>query len=203
VKTGTSKDLRDNWCIGFTSRYTVGVWVGNAGGAPMHGVSGVAGAAPVWRDVVAQLHALSPAKAPAPPPGLAWQGSEPFIAGTAPARGSAAALQRAGRFGIASPRDGSVIALDPDIPPAQQRLVFEGARGTWLLDGRRIGEGPAVAWLPSPGRHRLELHSGGSVDRVEFEVRPAPWLQPGPRGAQDAGAKMRSTAASMTMPHRL
>ena len=49
VKTGTSKDMRDNWCIGFTSRYTVGVWVGNASGAPMHGVSGVSGAAPVWR----------------------------------------------------------------------------------------------------------------------------------------------------------
>ena len=41
VKTGTSKDLRDNWCIGFTDRYTVGVWVGNASGAPMHQVSGV------------------------------------------------------------------------------------------------------------------------------------------------------------------
>src|SRR5690606_9684722 len=23
VKTGTSKDMRDNWCIGFSSRYTV------------------------------------------------------------------------------------------------------------------------------------------------------------------------------------
>ena len=23
VKTGTSKDMRDNWCVGFTDRYTV------------------------------------------------------------------------------------------------------------------------------------------------------------------------------------
>ena len=45
VKTGTSKDLRDNWCVGFTDRYTVGVWVGNASGEPMHEVSGVSGAA--------------------------------------------------------------------------------------------------------------------------------------------------------------
>ena len=50
AKTGTSKDMRDNWCIGFTSRYTVGVWVGNFSGAPMHDVSGVTGAAPVFRD---------------------------------------------------------------------------------------------------------------------------------------------------------
>ena len=48
VKTGTSKDMRDNWALGFSRRYTVGVWVGNRGGAPMHGVSGVMGAAPIW-----------------------------------------------------------------------------------------------------------------------------------------------------------
>jgi penicillin-binding protein 1C len=42
VKTGTSKDMRDNWCIGYTDRYTIGVWAGNASGAPMHGVSGSA-----------------------------------------------------------------------------------------------------------------------------------------------------------------
>jgi penicillin-binding protein 1C len=56
VKTGTSKDMRDNWCIGYTSRYTVGVWVGNASGAPMWDVSGVTGAAPVWQDIVRYLH---------------------------------------------------------------------------------------------------------------------------------------------------
>ena len=42
AKVGTCKDMRDNWCIGFGRRYTVGVWMGNASGAPMHGVSGAA-----------------------------------------------------------------------------------------------------------------------------------------------------------------
>ncbi len=55
VKTGTSKDMRDNWCLGFSSRYTVGVWVGNFSGEPMHDVSGVSGAAPVWRDIMNYL----------------------------------------------------------------------------------------------------------------------------------------------------
>ncbi len=56
VKTGTSKDMRDNWAIGYTARYTVGVWVGNFSGAPMHDVSGVSGAAPVWREIMDFLH---------------------------------------------------------------------------------------------------------------------------------------------------
>ncbi|HNJ83898.1 MAG TPA: penicillin-binding protein 1C, partial [Piscinibacter sp.] len=73
VKTGTSKDLRDNWCIGFTERYSIGVWVGNASGAAMHEVSGVSGAAPIWRELVAALHAGQPSRAPARPAGVVAQ----------------------------------------------------------------------------------------------------------------------------------
>ena len=55
VKTGTSKDMRDNWCVGYTARFTVGVWVGNFSGASMHDVTGITGAAPVWLDVMNYL----------------------------------------------------------------------------------------------------------------------------------------------------
>ena len=67
VKTGTSKDMRDNWAIGWSQRYTVGVWVGNASGEAMHGVSGSSGAAPIWADIMAGLHARVPSRAPQPP----------------------------------------------------------------------------------------------------------------------------------------
>jgi penicillin-binding protein 1C len=170
VKTGTSKDMRDNWCIGFTSRYTVGVWVGNASGAPMHGVSGVSGAAPVWRELVEHLHAGAPSKLPPPPAGVARIEGEWYLAGTGPAPGREAARA----FGITSPREGSVIALDPEIPITAQRLVFSGAAGQWLLNGRPIGQGARVSWLPQPGRHTLERRDGEAVDRVRFEVRAAP-----------------------------
>jgi penicillin-binding protein 1C len=56
-KTGTSSDFRDNWALGFTPEFTVGVWVGNFDGAPMQNVSGVTGAAPVMRVVVEHLRA--------------------------------------------------------------------------------------------------------------------------------------------------
>ncbi len=68
VKTGTSKDMRDNWCVGFTQRYTVGVWVGNFDGSPMTNVSGVTGAAPIWLAVMNYLNVNSlhaPPKMPA------------------------------------------------------------------------------------------------------------------------------------------
>ncbi|HXG01750.1 MAG TPA: hypothetical protein VNL69_13220 [Bacteroidota bacterium] len=56
AKTGTSKDYRDNWTVGYTPRYTVAVWVGNFSARPMKLVSGVTGAAPLFRDVMLFLH---------------------------------------------------------------------------------------------------------------------------------------------------
>ncbi len=56
AKTGTSKDFRDNWCIGFTDVYVVGVWVGNFDGSSMNSVSGISGAGPIFRDIMLLLH---------------------------------------------------------------------------------------------------------------------------------------------------
>jgi len=164
VKTGTSKDLRDNWCVGFTDRYTVGVWVGNADGDAMHAVSGVEGAAPVWQRIVGALHEGAPSRRPPPTPASA---------------SSAQAIPVAPPpFGIAHPRDGSVFALDPDIPPAAQRIRFEGEAGQWELDGRRLGRGERLHWAPLPGRHRLRLLAADGrtlLGEAHFEVRGAHW----------------------------
>jgi penicillin-binding protein 1C len=56
AKTGTSTDYRDNWTLGFTPDFTVGVWVGHFGNAPLQNVSGVSGAGPIFREVMMQLH---------------------------------------------------------------------------------------------------------------------------------------------------
>ncbi len=194
VKTGTSKDMRDNWTIGFTSRYTVGVWVGNADGSPMWDVSGVSGAAPVWAALVGFLHRRVPSVAPAAPPGVTHtrvtfaQAVEPardewFIAGTeTPVVGLAANAADAARgpSQIGSPVDGTIFALDPDIPARNQRVWFERATGStarvaWRLDGKPLGSAARVPWLPWPGKHVLELvDARGQVsDAVHFEVRGA------------------------------
>ncbi len=60
VKTGTTDDFRDNWTIGYTPDLVVGVWVGNADNAPMENVSGVTGAAPLWRNIMERAGANVP-----------------------------------------------------------------------------------------------------------------------------------------------
>ncbi|MCL5036501.1 MAG: penicillin-binding protein 1C [Chloroflexi bacterium] len=56
AKTGTSKAFRDNWTVGYTTEYTVGVWAGNFDGKEMKRVSGITGAGPLFADVMLYLH---------------------------------------------------------------------------------------------------------------------------------------------------
>lgn len=50
AKTGTTNDFNDNWTVGYTTDYVMGVWAGNDDGSPMVNVSGITGAAPIWHD---------------------------------------------------------------------------------------------------------------------------------------------------------
>ncbi|MAS94554.1 MAG: penicillin-binding protein 1C [Verrucomicrobiales bacterium] len=55
-KTGTSTDFRDNWTIGFTPNFTVGVWVGSFSNRPLNQISGSMGAAPIFHQVMVRLN---------------------------------------------------------------------------------------------------------------------------------------------------
>ena len=73
AKTGTSEGYRDAWCVGWTDRFLVGVWIGNTDFAPMKKLGGYEGAALLVKKVLLTLHAdraggLSDIEFP-PPPG--------------------------------------------------------------------------------------------------------------------------------------
>jgi penicillin-binding protein 1C len=188
VKTGTSKAMRDNWCVGYTDRYTVAVWIGNLEGDSMTAVSGTSGAAPVWRDVMMALHKDSPSHAPPPPPGVEQRRivfasrAEPdrfeyFLSGTGQTVQDFAPPESR-RPRISNPVNGSIFALDPDIPISRQRMgvsVTGSLLGhRLLLDRRDIGPAESHPQLLTlPGRHLLALTEPGGriVDRVHFTMR--------------------------------
>ncbi len=188
AKTGTSKGMRDNWCVGYSDRFTVAVWVGNLEGDSMRAVSGTSGAAPVWRDVMLALHAGRPGKPPKMPDGVevrrvSLPGTrepprrEYFLAGTAQSE-IAAAPEAARRPRITSPVSGSVYALDPDIPLDRQRLAVtvSGSVAGYrlILDKKPLGDADAGQQiLPRPGAHMLALVDPGGrmIDRARFTVR--------------------------------
>ena len=196
VKTGTSKDMHDNWSIGYSSRYTVGVWVGNFSGAPMWNVSGMTGAAPVWLEVMSWLHRNEASHAPKAPMGVSdrvveepvQQRTEWFIAGTEPTIETVRAPQLHAK--IDYPANGMAMAIDPDIPKERQKIFFnakpQDARLQWVLNGAVIGHaGATVSWQAQGGDHTVALvdRENRVVDRVTFSVK-------GPREIEDRGSKM-------------
>ena len=85
---------------------------------------------------------------------------------------------------IVAPAPDTIIALDPDIPPANQQLRLEASHGTstelhWFIDDQPVGQGARVGWMPLPGRHTITLRDarGGVLDARRIEVRGA-WLRP-------------------------
>ena len=177
------------------TRYTVGVWVGNADGAPMWDVSGVTGAAPVWAALINYLHRRVASREPAAPAGvvrtrIAYQDRiEPsrddwFLRGTQmtniglSAAASAAAVDASGSKGaakIGAPTDGTIFALDPDIPASAQRVWFESAGGAAGVEclatrrqaafARRARRVAAVAWSSHARTRRCE---GGRARQGRF-----------------------------------
>jgi penicillin-binding protein 1C len=187
VKTGTSKDMRDNWCVGYSDRYTIGVWVGNFNGSPMQDVSGVTGAAPVWLEVMRYLHHGQPATPPRPSrgvvageirysPAIETPRREWFLRGTETAEVQLPDRAEPQIARIAYPARGAILAMDPDIPEGHQRVFFEVTppdnNYRILVDGR-VASVAEDGWQPEPGRHRAILlgRDGLMLDESVFEVR--------------------------------
>ncbi len=164
VKTGTSQDMRDNWCVGYSKKYTVGVWVGNLDGSPMWDVSGVTGAAPIWNAV---MNLLQERENQSDHTHIEAFGDSPPV------------YQSSSIPKILIPKNETIYALDPDIPEGRQKLYFSASAFVpgfrWILDGKKIQEAEQknVFWKPERGFHILSLQDrdGKMIDSVVFEVR--------------------------------
>jgi len=71
VKTGTTTNFHDNWTIGYTPDLVVGVWAGNTNYEPMHDITGLTGAAPIWHQFMRDALTGTPERAFTRPDGLA------------------------------------------------------------------------------------------------------------------------------------
>lgn len=166
AKTGTSQDMRDNWCIGYSKKYTVGVWVGNMNGSPMWDVSGVTGAAPIWNAV---MNLLQERESNSWNPILEIQNEVPKSRIANPSSNPK----------ILVPGNETIFALDPDIPKGRQRLRFSASSFEsgfrWILNGNTLGELKDKEWFwkPEKGFYILSLQdqNGKMIDSVVFEVR--------------------------------
>jgi penicillin-binding protein 1C len=181
VKTGTSKDMRDNWCIGYTENFTVGVWVGNYSGEPMWNVSGITGSAPIWLEVMNFLMENQKIIPPIPPNDVVEINfpngkHEYFLKGTEVFKYPEINLNLNNY--IENPIQDSFIAIDPDIPDNHQKIYFKArilnSQDSWRLNGKVLGNASSLyLWEPQRGTQVLELLDINSkvIDKVSFTVK--------------------------------
>lgn len=193
AKTGTSKDYKDNFAIGYTPRVTVAVWAGNFDASPMQKVSGITGAAPMMHDVLAYAAARYPAGEFARPaevisaqicshsgllagPACGAVREEIFTADTVPTQvcdGQHEAQARPAQ--ILFPVPGDVLVYDPALPPAGQQVHMRTAGlqapCVWHINGRERGETGTEFWWPlEKGRFDVHVSCGGNEARSFFTV---------------------------------
>jgi penicillin-binding protein 1C len=158
VKTGTSRNFRDNWSVGFTPHYMIGVWTGNKSGENMKGVSGATGAGEIFRRIV---YTLEPTGQD-PKPSTLVSKTQNYLTITSPLHGSV--YQK------------SIVKSDT---LQQIKLHFETNIpydvAQWMLDGTKV-TGDFINLIP--GHHTIEiilLKDGQIVEREKstFSVEGA------------------------------
>jgi penicillin-binding protein 1C len=206
VKTGTSSDFHDTWTVGFTRDYTVGVWVGNFDGSPMHGVSGVTGAGPLWNRIMLHLYERNAEPPPfAAPRGfvrrsicvttgrLALHASTdcPAVVREWVAPRDLAALRagdEAPELHIVFPANGDTFVLNATANALQKREQQLSLRAIdprtfvhWSVNGTALtldASGNAF-WPLRLGTWRIEAADGKQRDRVTIRVVPPAVARPG------------------------
>jgi penicillin-binding protein 1C len=108
--------------------------------------------------------------------GVAASREEWFIRGTEPNLRN----QGTGEFNprILYPPSGTVLAVDPDIPPELQKVFFVSQiredHCQWLLNGSALKmTGRTIPWIPKAGKYHLAIADKDEkvLDYVYFEVR--------------------------------
>jgi len=159
AKTGTTRNFRDNWTLGYTDDYAVGVWVGNARGEVMEGVSGITGAGPIFYKVMMMLNEMTGSELTVQPLQIdvALRAKEP-------------ALPEG--FRIITPFANDVFLFDPTKPSEFQKIKLEAsASAEWFVDGQLVGEGKSVLWPLGKGAHQIKSVADGEERAVDIRVR--------------------------------
>lgn len=193
AKTGTSKDYKDNFAIGYTPRITVAVWVGNFDASSMQKVSGITGAGPILHDVLSYANSMCPGGEFIRPhevvsaricnqsgllagPACTHTQEELFAVGTEPnAICSGQHEHTAQMLTINSPSKGDVYVYDVGLPAAGQQLHFTASGGklpcSWYLNEKQLSIGKADVWWPlQRGKFNLSVKCGEQTAQTSFEV---------------------------------
>jgi membrane carboxypeptidase/penicillin-binding protein PbpC len=169
LKTGTSKDYRDSWTIGYTPDFLVGVWVGNSDNSSMNKVSGVAGAGKIWQESMNLLYSS------------VYNKKTPFVFNllTEYADGKSSEYGLAGdNFAlykklladdrlILRPHDGDEYLREKDA----KIMLTASSPAVWTVNGEILGSGKEKIFMPKKtGSYSIQARGENSTEKITIYV---------------------------------
>lgn len=164
LKTGTSKDFKDSWVIGFTPDFLVGVWVGNAKNTPTKGISGQRGAGKIWADTTELLFATEYNKQTE----FNFDKIEEFeIAKTIEygLKGDNCekirnVLKENDKSLILTPHNNDIFLLEEDTAI----ILLSKEKVLWFVEGNFFGEDKEIIFRPKkPGKYQIEAKKSNGI----------------------------------------
>lgn len=175
VKTGTTDSKRDNWTVGYTPSFVVGVWVGNNDNSPMNPViaSGVTGASPIWNKIMSYVLKGKADAAPNKPANVIAMQVDAFAGGT-PVDGLAT---RSEYFikGTEPTGESSVYKEKDD-----KRYIVIRESDPVSTDGVNRWQQAIDAWIEQNHAGDELWHAPGSVFEEPKKETPTPSVSPSP-----------------------
>lgn len=177
VKTGTSFLGRDNWTIGYSPKYAVGVWVGHSDSSPLNGTTGASGAGPLWHAIIETLiRGSNPEK---------FEKTPKIALNPAPYRKTITKISENLDLKIIAPLPHAHYRVHPFLPEEHQMVLAKAfvdpKKVSWLrwyLNDEFFEETPIPPsgkprlWIPPvPGKYTLKVESSdGSEQTVPFKI---------------------------------
>ncbi len=175
LKTGTSRDFKDSWVIGFTPDFLAGVWVGNADSSPTLELSGQKGAGKIWSQVM-ELLLNSPYNKKTP---FAFDKIKEFKYGDTLEYGLVGddyekyknLLIEQDSSLILAPQDG-----DRFLWEANTRIILKAKEeARWFVDNVFLGQGQNIIFSPpGPGTYHLQARLASQEQSLTIFIASSP-----------------------------
>ena len=172
LKTGTSRDFRDSWVIGYTPDFLVGVWLGNADNSPMDEVSGQVGAGRIWAEIMELLLNSKYNEKTSLNFDLIrefnYMGEIEYGLPNDNYQKCQNLLKGEDQSLILNPHDGDTFLLEEN-----SKIILKAKENVkWFIDGKFLGEDKDIIFTPTePGQYQIKAESSdGFQEKVNIWI---------------------------------
>lgn len=172
LKTGTSRNFKDSWIVGYTPDFLVGVWVGNADQTPTKELSGQKGAGIIWSEIMqlifnSNYNKMTPFKFNSVKK-FQLEDSEVYGLSNDDFSEKLMLLKNEDKNLIVFPHDEDIFIFEPGM-----KISLKSKESVlWYIDGKLVGEGKEHIFAPlRKGIYIIKAKSANKQEDIIIKIQ--------------------------------